>query len=43
MIRRVLVDKWDLEDAEREAKVAGLKSENTKEFALAYIQSHTAK
>lgn len=43
MIRRVLVDKWDLEDAEREAKVAGLKSESTKEFALAYIQSHTAK
>jgi uncharacterized protein (TIGR01244 family) len=43
MIRRVLVDKWDLEDAEREAKVAGLKSQSTKEFALAYIQSHTAK
>jgi uncharacterized protein (TIGR01244 family) len=43
MIRRVLVDKWDLEDAEREAKVGGLKSESTKEFALAYIQGHTAK
>ena len=43
MIRRVLVDKWDLEDAEREAKVAGLKNESTKEFALAYIKSHTAK
>ena len=42
MIRRVLVDKWDLEDAEREAKVAGLKSENLKEFALAYIRTHTA-
>jgi len=41
MIRRVLVDKWDLEDAEKEAKVAGLKSESTKEFALNYIHSHT--
>ena len=41
MIRRVLVDKWDLEDAEREAKVAGLKSEATKEFALNYIRSHS--
>ena len=43
MIRRVLVDKWDLEDAEREAKVAGLKNESTKEFALNYIHSHPAK
>jgi uncharacterized protein (TIGR01244 family) len=43
MIRRVLVDKWDLEDAEREAKVAGLKNESTKEFALNYIRSHPAK
>ncbi len=43
MIRRVLVDKWDLEDAQREAKVAGLKSETTKEFALAYIRNHPVK
>ena len=43
MIRRVLVDKWDLEDAEREAKVGGLKSEAFKEFALAYIHDHAAK
>ena len=43
MIRRVLVDKWDVEDAEREAKVAGLKSENMKEFALDYIRRHATK
>ncbi len=43
MIRRVLVDKWDIEDAEREAKVAGLKSETMKEFALDYIRRHPTK
>ncbi len=43
MIRRVLVDKWDVEDAEREAKVAGLKTESTKAFALAYIRHHTTQ
>ncbi|HKA36310.1 MAG TPA: protein tyrosine phosphatase family protein [Thermoanaerobaculia bacterium] len=40
MVRRVLVDKWDLEDAQREAKLVGLKSETMKEFALNYIQTH---
>lgn len=40
MIRRVLVEKWDLEDAEREAKIVGLKSAELKEFALNYIRSH---
>jgi uncharacterized protein (TIGR01244 family) len=40
MIRRVLVDKWDLEDAEREAKLVGLKNPATREFALNYIQIH---
>jgi len=43
MIRRVLVDRWDVEDAEREAKVAGLKTENMKEFALDYIRGHATK
>jgi uncharacterized protein (TIGR01244 family) len=43
MIRRVLVDKWDLEDAEREAGLVGLKSQAMKEFALAYIRSHSAR
>ena len=41
MIRRVLVDKWDVEDAEKEAKVIGLKSPNLKEFALDYIVRHS--
>jgi hypothetical protein len=43
MIRRVLVDKWDVEDAKREAKVAGLKTEIMKEFALDYIHRHATK
>lgn len=42
MIRRVLVDKWEIDDAQREAKVVGLKSESLKEFALGYIRSHAA-
>jgi uncharacterized protein (TIGR01244 family) len=40
MIRRVIVDKWDLEDAEREAKIVGLKTPVMREFALDYIRSH---
>jgi uncharacterized protein (TIGR01244 family) len=40
MVRRVLVDKWDLEDAQHEAKLVGLKSETMKEFALNYIKAH---
>lgn len=43
MIRRVLVDKWDLEDAEREAGLVGLKSQAMKEFALTYIRSQAAR
>ncbi len=42
MIRRVLVEKWDLDDAEREAKIVGLKTPELKEFALGYIRSHGA-
>jgi uncharacterized protein (TIGR01244 family) len=42
MIRRVLVEKWDLEDAEREARLVGLKSPAMREFALDYIKTHTA-
>lgn len=41
MIRRVIVDKWDLEDAEREAKIVGLKTPAMTEFALEYIRTHT--
>jgi uncharacterized protein (TIGR01244 family) len=40
MIRRVIVDKWDLEDAEREAKIVGLKTPVMREFALGYIRTH---
>lgn len=43
MIRRVIVDKWDLEDAQREAKLVGLKSETMKTFAIDYIRSHQAR
>ena len=42
MIRRVLVEKWDVEDAEREAKLVGLKSPAMREFALDYIRAHAA-
>jgi uncharacterized protein (TIGR01244 family) len=40
MIRRVLVDKWDLEDAQREAKLVGLKNPQTRDFALDYLRTH---
>jgi uncharacterized protein (TIGR01244 family) len=43
MIRRVVVDQWQVADAEREAKLAGLKSDTMKNFALDYIQTHSAK
>ena len=43
MVRRVVVDKWDLEDAEREAKLVGLKTETMKQFALNYIKAHNSK
>lgn len=42
MVRRVLVDKWDVEDAEREARLGGLKSPAMREFALDYIRTHAA-
>lgn len=41
MIRRVIVEKWDLEDAEREAKIVGLKTPVMRDFALDYIRSHS--
>ncbi|MCL6480472.1 MAG: protein tyrosine phosphatase family protein [Firmicutes bacterium] len=40
MIRRVLRDGWNLEDAEREARKIGLRSQNLYEFALDYIRRH---
>jgi uncharacterized protein (TIGR01244 family) len=43
MIRRVLVDGWKLEDAEREAEKIGMHSKNLRQFGLAYIQQHSKK
>jgi len=43
MIRRVLVDGWKLDDAEREARKIGMHSENLRQFALDYIQQHSKK
>lgn len=43
MIRRVLVDGWKLEDAEREAEKIGMHSKNLRQFALTYIQQHSKK
>lgn len=40
MIHRVLVDGWDLGDAEQEARLVGLKSANLREFAYEYICRH---
>jgi uncharacterized protein (TIGR01244 family) len=41
MVRRVVVDRWTVEDAEKEAVQIGMKSPNLREFALAYIQRHS--
>jgi uncharacterized protein (TIGR01244 family) len=43
MVRRVLVDRWQVADAEKEARLAGLKSDTMKNFALDYIRTHSAK
>lgn len=43
MIRRVVVDHWQVADAEREARLAGLKTETMKNFALDYIRAHSTK
>ncbi len=40
MIKRVLVDKWDIEKASAEAAALGLTSQPLKTFALDYIQKH---
>jgi uncharacterized protein (TIGR01244 family) len=43
MIRRVLVDGMKLEDAETEAKKAGLHSQSLIDFARSYIERHARK
>jgi len=40
MIKRVLVDKWDVDRAQKEAEGLGLSSSGMKQFALDYINSH---
>jgi uncharacterized protein (TIGR01244 family) len=40
MIRRTLLDGWNIEDAEAEAKKIGLHSPNLIEFARGYIEHH---
>jgi uncharacterized protein (TIGR01244 family) len=40
MIHRVVVDGWNFADAEYEAKLVGLKSENLREFAYEYVCRH---
>jgi uncharacterized protein (TIGR01244 family) len=40
MIKRVLVDKWDIDKAQTEAENLGLSSAPMKQFAIDYIQAH---
>jgi protein tyrosine phosphatase (PTP) superfamily phosphohydrolase (DUF442 family) len=40
MIKRVLVDKWDVDKAQTEAESLGLSSAPMKQFAIDYIQAH---
>jgi uncharacterized protein (TIGR01244 family) len=40
MIKRVQVDKWDVDRAQKEAEALGLTSQPLKDFALNYIQTH---
>jgi protein tyrosine phosphatase (PTP) superfamily phosphohydrolase (DUF442 family) len=40
MIKRVLVDKWDIPRAQEEAESLGLSSSQMKQFAVSYIQAH---
>lgn len=40
MIHRVVLDGWNFADAEYEAKLVGLKSENLREFAYEYVCRH---
>jgi hypothetical protein len=40
LIKRVLVDGWDIERATAEAKRVGLRSPQLEQFALDYIATH---
>ena len=41
MLKRVLVDKWDVEKATKEAVDLGLANERVKVYALDYIKAHS--
>jgi uncharacterized protein (TIGR01244 family) len=41
LIKRVLVDKWDLAKATKEAEDLGLAAAVVREYALSYIKAHT--
>jgi uncharacterized protein (TIGR01244 family) len=43
LIKRVLVDGWDVSRATEEANAIGLTSANLRQFALDYIATHTKK
>jgi uncharacterized protein (TIGR01244 family) len=40
LIKRVMVDKWDVERATKEAEALGLTSAPVKQFVVNYIQTH---
>jgi hypothetical protein len=40
LVKRVLVDKWDVERASAEAASLGLSNPALKTFMLSYIESH---
>jgi len=39
-IKRLLVDHWDTDRAEKEAAALGMNSATLKEFAVTYAQTH---
>ena len=41
MIKRVMLDRWDVDRATKEAEALGMTSPAMKKFALDYIQSHS--
>jgi uncharacterized protein (TIGR01244 family) len=43
MIRRIVVDRWSPEAAEKEAREIGLKSANLRDFALDYARRHASR
>ena len=43
LVKRVLVDGWDIPRATEEANAIGLTSENLRKFALEYIATHQKK